>query len=43
MKLLPITSMDLDVADQLPIRYSEFARYWRKVGVPKLFLDFEKA
>jgi hypothetical protein len=33
MKLLGTISVDIDVTDQLLIRFSAFVRYWEKVGV----------
>jgi hypothetical protein len=46
-KLLGIISVDVDVTDQLLIRYSVFVRHWRKNGstrtVFQLFIDFKKA
>jgi hypothetical protein len=40
--LLGIISVDFDVKDQLVIRFSAFVRYWRKMGVHQLFIDFKK-
>jgi hypothetical protein len=33
MKLLGVISVDLDVIDQLLIRYSAFVRYWREMAL----------
>jgi hypothetical protein len=35
MTLLGNISVDFDVTDQLPIRFSAFVRYWKKVGVQR--------
>jgi hypothetical protein len=46
MKLLGITSVGVDVTDQLLIRFSAFIRYWRKNGSTmkhQLFMNFKKA
>jgi hypothetical protein len=47
MKLLRIVSVGFNVTDQLLIRLSAFARYWRKKWeynktVHQLFVDFKK-
>jgi hypothetical protein len=43
MKLLGITSVGFVVADKLLIKCSGFVRYWRKMGVQKLFVDCNNA
>jgi hypothetical protein len=47
MKLLGIISVGFDLTDQLPIRFSAFARYlggWEyNETVHQLFIDFKKA
>jgi hypothetical protein len=47
MKLLVIISVGFDVIDQLMIKFSAFARYWRKKWeyyetVHQLLIDFKK-
>jgi hypothetical protein len=45
MKLLGTISVDFNVRNQLLIRFSEFVRYWKNVGVQvhQLFVDVKKA
>jgi hypothetical protein len=48
MKILEIIIISLGVTDQLLIRFSAFARYWREKleyseRVHQLFIDFKKA